>query len=110
MGTIVATAAVILCGAPTETIEAPATPMYRLRKSFAAVQFDPVGNGRIVFLPEGAELRVVGPSRMSGCFEVMHESRLYNMFKIDLLGAWSTPIRPPASKAFRAVTAARACA
>jgi hypothetical protein len=110
MATSVATATETICGPPTELSEPSVARMYRLRKSFAAVQFDATGKGRIVFLPEGAELRLIGYSRLCECFEVTHESRLYNMFKVDLLGFWSTPIRPPASKALRAVTAARACA
>ncbi len=110
MATSVATATEVICGAPTETMEAPATPVYRLRKSFAAVHFDPVGKGRIVFLPEGAELLVVGPSRMSGCFEVAHEDRLYNVFTVDLLGPWSNALRSQQIKLGRASAALGACA
>ena len=73
---------------------APAKQMYRLRKSFAAVRFEPAGKGRIVFLPQEAEVRVIGPSCLCGCFEVMFESQLYNLFKVDLLGPWSTSIQP----------------
>lgn len=84
--------------APTENVEVPA-PLYRLSKPFAAVQFDQSAKGRIVFLPEGAELRVVGSSCLSECFEVRRDGQLYHIFKVDLLGPWSTrlkkrPVRP----------------
>jgi hypothetical protein len=84
----------IIPGEPVEKSEAPATPAFRLRKSFAAVQFEPAGKGRIVFLPEGAELHVVGPSRMGECCEVRVENQLYNIFRVDLSGPWATPIKP----------------
>jgi hypothetical protein len=74
--------------------QAPAAQMYRIKKSFAAVHFEPAGQGRIVFLPEGAELQIVGPSCLYGCFEVRCENRFYNMFKADLLGPWANPIAP----------------
>ena len=67
--------------------------VYRIGKPLAAVQFDLAARGQIVFLPEGAELCVVGPSSLVGCFEVLCEERLYNIFKADLLGVWSVPIR-----------------
>ncbi len=110
MATSAATATAIICAPPAETMVTPATPVYRLRKSFAAVQFDPVGKGCIVFLPEGAELRVVGSSRMSGCFEVAHEDQLYNVFKVDLLGPWSIAVRSKPIKLGRASAAMGACA
>ncbi len=99
MATSVATATAINRGARTQSIEAPATPAYRLRKPLAAVCFDPAGKGRIVFLPQGAELRLIGPSRLGECFEVLHETRLYSVFKIDLLGPCSTPLQHIPSKA-----------
>jgi hypothetical protein len=73
--------------------EGSAVRMYRLRKCFAAVQFEEDGKGRIVFLPEGAELRVVGASSLCKCFEVSYKDRLYSIFQEDLLGVWSMPIR-----------------
>jgi hypothetical protein len=66
---------------------------FRIRKAFAVVQFEQPGKGRIVFLPEGAELRVIGPSCVCECFEVRCKNLLYNIFKADLLGPWSNPIR-----------------
>lgn len=83
----------INCAAPTVKGEAPAMRAYRIRKAFAVVHFEAEGKGRIVFLPEGAKLRIVGPSRLSECFEVLCEDQLYNIFKVDLLGPWSNPIR-----------------
>jgi len=65
---------------------------YRLRKCLSVVQFDQTAKGRIVFLPEGTELRVVGPSRLSGCLEVPRGHQLYNIFKVDLLGPRSAPV------------------
>jgi hypothetical protein len=90
--------------------------IYRIRKSFAAVHFDQTGKGRIFFLPEGAELRLMGPSfcwRQG--FEVMYQKQLYNIFKEDLLGPWSTPIESSSiesrrSQTTRAETASEACA
>lgn len=38
----------------------PATRRYRIRKSFPVVHFEQNGKGRIVFLPEGEELYVIG--------------------------------------------------
>jgi hypothetical protein len=110
-----ASSTTIIFGEPTEKREAPATRAYRLTKPFAAVHFEPAGKGRIVFLPEGAELRVIGSSRLCGCFEVMFENQLYNMFKVDLLGPWSTPIgrasmKANATKPIRALAAVGACA
>jgi hypothetical protein len=83
--------------------EPPDAQVFRLGKSFAAVHFEPAGRGRIVFLPEGAELRVVGYSCVSDCFEVVCENRNYHIFKVDLLGPWSSRIEP-----IRAVNAAGA--
>jgi hypothetical protein len=67
--------------------------VYRLRKCFAVVQFDLEAKGRIVFLPEGADLRVVGPSAVCKCVEVLCGSQRYNIFEEDLLGPWSMPVR-----------------
>jgi hypothetical protein len=84
----------IILGEPVEEGVAPAHQMYLLRKSFAAVHFEPAGKGRIVFLPQKAEVRVIGPSCLSECFEVVFENQLYNVFKVDVLGPWSTTIKP----------------
>jgi hypothetical protein len=73
--------------------QAPATRMYRLRKSFAVVHFEQTGKGRVVFLPAGAELRVTESSScLCECCEVMYDGQLYNIFIRDLLGPWSNPI------------------
>jgi hypothetical protein len=115
----------IIPGEPIEKSEAPVTRTYRLRKSFAAVHFEPAGKGRIVFLPEGADVHLVGPSRMAECCEVMLENQLFNIFRVDLLGPWSTPIKlspikpspiqpspiqPSPLKPIRALAAMGACA
>jgi hypothetical protein len=84
----------IILGEPIEKSLVPVTQMYRLRKSFAAVHFQPAGKGRIVFLPQQAEVRVIGPSCLCECFEVIFENQLYSLFKVDLLGPWSTSIKP----------------
>jgi hypothetical protein len=68
--------------------------VYRIEKPLAAVHFDLAAKGQIIFLPKGAELRVVGPSCVTGCFEVLCEERLYNIFEADLLGPWSVPRKP----------------
>ena len=51
------------------------------------------GKGRIVVLPEGAEVRVTGPARLRECFEVVFENRYYSIFKVDLLGPRSSRSR-----------------
>jgi hypothetical protein len=76
----------ILLAAPAESSEDQAPRVYRLRKSFAVVHFELSGKGRIVFLPEGAELKVVGSSRLSQCCEVLCENQLYSIFEADLSG------------------------
>jgi hypothetical protein len=106
MTSTVASSSTRIPGEPIETSEAPVTtPLYRTRKSFAVVHFEEAGKGRIVFLPEGAQVRVVGPSRLGKCYEVMFENQVYNIFKVDLLGPWSTPIEP-----IRALKMVSACA
>jgi hypothetical protein len=90
--------------------EAPVTRVYRLRKPFATVHFEPDGKGRIVVLPEGAEVRVIGPSGVCECFEVMFETQRYNIFKVDLLGPWSTPIKSRSIKPIGTSAPMRACA
>jgi hypothetical protein len=85
--------------------------VYRLKKRFAVVHFDAETKGRIVFLPQGTELRVVGPSRLSECLEVLSENQRYNIFKVDLLGPWAVPIGEPRPIERRRVAmAAEACA
>jgi hypothetical protein len=59
--------------------------VYRTKKSFVAVHFDPDGKGEIGFLPEGAKLRVLGPSScLREGVEVVFEEQVYNIFKVDL--------------------------
>jgi hypothetical protein len=102
--------------ARTNSSELPAARLYRIRKSFAVVHLEQTAKGRIVFLPEGGELRVVGlsPCLREG-FEVLYERRLYSIFKEDLLGPWSNPIESTQmeeskSGAIRAIPAMGACA
>src|ERR1700729_124734 len=95
MTNAVAALSTIPLGAPTEYGEAKAPRVYRLEKSFAVVRFEATGNGRIVFLPAGAELKVVGSSRLSECFEVLWQDQLYSIFRVDLLGPWSNPRSNP---------------
>jgi hypothetical protein len=92
----------------------PAPQLYRIRKCFAVVQFDQEAKGRIVFLPQGAVIRIVGSSRLPRCFEVAHENRLYSIFRVDLLGPWSTPIgarriEPRRKRLDRTLMGAAAC-
>src|ERR1700722_15570491 len=80
-------------GARAEGRGLPATRLYRISKSFAVVNLEQTGQGRIVFLPQGVELRVVGWSPCLGeGFEVEYKMQLYSIFKADLLGPWSNPI------------------
>jgi len=109
MTNAVAALTTIVLAAPPENGIAQASQVYRLRKSFAVVQFATGPKGRIVFLPEGAELRVTGASALCKCFEVVSKDQHYNIFQEDLLGPWSTPIKNGRSRAKRA-RAAGACA
>ena len=108
-------------GARAEGRGLPAARLYRISKSFAVVHLEQTGQGRIVFLPKGGELRVVGWSPCLGeGFEVEYKMQLYSIFKADLLGPWSNPIgsNPIASnqkeasqsRAVRAMSAMGACA
>ena len=110
-----ASSTTIILAESIEKSAARATRMYRLGKPFAAVHFEPAGKGRIVFLPEGAEVHVIGPSCLCEYFEIMFEAQLYNIFKADLLGPRSTlikpnPIKPDRIKPILALTAEGACA
>ena len=100
--------------ARTEGSALPATRSYRIRKSFAVVHQEQTGKGRIVFLPKGGELRVVGWSPCLGeGIEVEYETQLYSIFKADLLGPWSNPIESSQKiqrHAVRAIPARGACA
>jgi hypothetical protein len=79
--------------------------VYRTEKSFVAVRFDPAGKGGIVYLPEGAVLRVLGPSScLSEGLEVVFEEQVYNIFKVDLF-ARCGPMREPRPARSRAITA-----
>jgi hypothetical protein len=95
MTTPVVSSSVWLSGMDRSESNASATRTYRTKTSFVAVHFDQVNKGRIVFLPEGAMLRIVGPSScLREAFEVMFENELYNVFEIDLM-ARSTLICEP---------------
>jgi len=87
--------------------DASAGQGYRSLKSCVAVHFDPAGKGEIGYLPEGAVLRVIGPSAcLREGFEVVFDEQVYNIFKVDLLARCSQVVEP-----IRAVgRAVRACA
>jgi|HubBroStandDraft_6_1064221.scaffolds.fasta_scaffold56344_2 hypothetical protein len=83
----------IFRSARAEKRQVPAMRVYRISKSFAAVHFEQTGKGRIVFLPQGAKLSVVGSSScLCEGLEVMYERQFYNIFKADLLGPWCNPM------------------
>jgi hypothetical protein len=82
-------------GVASDENNAPASRAYRTKTSFVAVHFDHAGKGRIIFLPQGAMLQVVGRSScLPGGFEVVFEHQHYNVFEIDIL-VRSTPICEP---------------
>jgi hypothetical protein len=63
-----------------------ASRAYQTKTSFVAVHFDEAGKGRIVFLPGGSMLRVVGPSSyLFAGFEVIFDKRIHHVFEIDLI-------------------------
>jgi hypothetical protein len=99
----------IILAPPAENAEPEATRVYRLRKRFAVVEFVPEAKGRIVFLPEGAEVRIAGPSALCKCVEVRCGAHLYNIFQEDLLGPWSMRVRSTRRGMVR-VKAVEACA
>ena len=79
--------------------------LYRLGRSFAAVQFNSKGKGCIAILPEKAEVCVTGSSTLRHCSEVTYQYRLYSVFNTDLLGCWSTPLRSKRLDSIRAPAA-----
>jgi hypothetical protein len=102
-------------GESIENGECPGKSVYRTRKPFAVVYFEEAGKGLIAFLPEGAEVHVIGPSSIEKCLEILFENRRYNIFKADLLGPWAVPvvptsIQPGRVKPMRALAAVVACA
>jgi hypothetical protein len=100
---IVSMKTAIPCAASDENTD-PSTRAYRTRKSFFAVRFDEAGKGRIVFLPYGATLRVIGPSSLlPDGFEVKFEHLIYNVFETDLV-ARSIPISAPTRAKRRAMS------
>jgi hypothetical protein len=85
--------------------DVPAERTYRTSASVVAVHFDGAGKGRIVFLPFGAVLHIMGRSScLPEGFEVVFEHRRYNVFEFDVL-VRSTPIRKPMRTKCRAVAA-----
>jgi hypothetical protein len=59
---------------------------YRTRTPFVAVHFDQAGKGRIDLLPQGEELRVIGPSSyLREGLEVQFEKRICHVFERDLI-------------------------
>ena len=106
---------VLFSGVTRDEKKPSAGQTYRTKTSFVAVHFDQAGKGRIVFLPEGAEVHVIGPSCLCEYFEIMFEAQLYNIFKADLLGPRSTlikpnPIKPDPIKPILALGTVGACA
>jgi|ERR1700733_2895668 hypothetical protein len=80
---------------PSMRTAALAQRTYWTKTSFVAVHFNRSGKGRIVFLPYGAELRVIGPSScLREGFEVAFEHQHYHVFEIDLT-ARSAPMGEP---------------
>jgi hypothetical protein len=72
--------------ATSDESNAPSKRVYRTKTSFVAVHFDKAGKGRIVFIPFGATLRVIGPSSLlPDGFEIQFEHLTYNVFEIDLV-------------------------
>jgi hypothetical protein len=95
MTTPVVSSTTFLLGATSNESDVPAKRTYRTTTSFVAVHFDQAGHGRIVFLPFGAMLHVIGRSScLPEGFEVAVEHLHYNVFEIDLLMR-STPICEP---------------
>jgi len=95
MSSVVVSMKTAIPRAASDENKAPSTRAYRTKTSFFAVHFDEAGKGRIVFLPHGATLRVIGPSSLlPDGFEVKFEHLTYNVFETDLV-ARSIPISEP---------------
>jgi hypothetical protein len=94
-----------LPGVTTDETDAPARRTYCTTESFVAVHFEGTGKGRIVFLPFGSMLHVIGRSScLPAGFEVVFEHRHYNAFEIDVLTR-SAPICEPIQAERHAVAA-----
>jgi hypothetical protein len=105
MTTPVVSSTATLFVATSEESKAPVTRAYCTKTSFVAVYFPEPGKGRIVFLPEGAILRVIRPSAcLPEGFEVMFENQTYNVFAVDLL-ARSRLVHEPTRTLTRGVAA-----
>ena len=76
----------LLPAATRKNSAAPLTRAYVTNTSFVAVHFDEAGKGRMITLPKGGTLRIVGPScyLREGC-EVTFEKLIYHVFEIDLM-------------------------
>jgi len=95
MATPVLSSMAVLPGVTSKESDAPARRTYRTTTTFVAVHFDEAGKGRIVFLPFGALLQVIGRSScLPKGLEVVFERCNYNVFEIDVM-ARSTPICEP---------------
>jgi hypothetical protein len=89
----------------TTPVMSPTRRTYRTTTSFVAVHFDQTGKGRIIFLPFGAMLHVIGPSScLPEGFEVVFKHRHSNVFAIDVL-LRSIPICEPIQARHKAVAA-----
>jgi hypothetical protein len=105
MTTPVASSMAFLPGLTSYESDGPAERTYRTTASVVAVHFDGAGKGRIVFLPVGAMLHVIGRSScLPKGFEVVFEHRRYNVFEIDAR-VRSTAIREPIRTKCSAVAA-----
>jgi len=97
MTTPVASSTRLVPGMICHENDPPTMRTYQTKTSFVAVHFDQAGKGRIVFLPYGAALRVIGPSLcLPEGFRVTFEDEVYNVFRIDLFARSSlihAPIR-----------------
>jgi hypothetical protein len=92
MTTPAVSSAAFLPGVISNESKVPARRTYRTTTSFVAVHFDETGKGRIVFLPSGATLHLIGRSScLPVGLEVEFEHTHYNVFEIDIL-VRATPI------------------
>src|ERR1700733_2989192 len=102
---VVSSTAFLRGGMDRDEDNAPVQRAYRTTASFVAVHCDRSGKGRIVFLPFGATIRVIGRSScLPAGFEVVFEHQHYNVFEIDVL-VRSTPICEPVQARRRAAAA-----
>jgi hypothetical protein len=59
--------------------------VFRLTAALTGITFTAEGQGSLLTLPVDARLNITGQSRLAGLIEVKYGTKLYSVFKIDLI-------------------------